>query len=528
MKSTQTLPFPARILHSSLGRVVCAVSVIGFLLLAMTPLLADQDLRNGKVHRVLLISIDGMHALDMANFIKSHPTSTLAQLVAAGVNYTAAATTKPSDSIPAMAGIVTGGTPAVTGVYYDDAWHRALSPPPPPPQPGSPLPPRTCDIIGTSLDLKEGYDVNPTCSGTLSTWDGGGLAEWKLPSDPAKGCIAVYPHDLLRVNTIFEVIHNSKGGYTAYSEKRPSYDMLNGPSGHGVDDLYTPEIACNGTISDLTRTKNFDNLRVVSILNEIAGKDHTGTRSAPVPTLFGMNFQAVNAAKKISATSGYTDHVGTPDSGLTDALAYVDQSLTSMVDALRAAGLYDSTAIIVTAKHGETPLDPPRTIVLTSVIPNLINGSLGANSVLKATEKSNAIIWLKDQSKTLQAVNVIDNNRATTGVGEIFSLESLKLLFPDPLVDPAVPDIIVTPNIGVNYEPTAGSTTKAEHGGLEENDTHVPLIVSNPNLVPGKVQAPVTTTQIAPTVLSLLRFDPNALDAVRKQGTAVLPNLVVR
>lgn len=518
-----TLKFHPRSTHTRRKRLATAVSAALLLSAFAAPISADQDLRNGKIHRVLLISIDGMHALDMAQYIQAHSDSTLAQLAAAGVNYTAAATTKPSDSIPATAGIVTGGTPSVTGMYYDDAWHRALSPPPLGPPPVV----RTCSTIGTAIDLKETYDVNPTCLGALSTWDGGALAEWKLPGDPAKGCTPVYPHNLLRVNTVFEVIHGSKGGYTAYSEKRPSYDFLRGPSGTGIDDLYTPEIACNATISTMTTVKAFDDLRVTSILNEIAGRDHSGTRSAPVPTLFGMNFQAVNAAKKISATSGYSDHVGTPDTVLADALGYVDGSLKRMVDALNAAGLYDSTAIIITAKHGETPLDPPRTIVLTNVIPNLLKGALGPSSVLKATEKSNAIIWLRDQSQTLTAANLIDNNRAATGVGQIFALESLKLLFPDPLIDPAVPDIIVTPNNGVNYEPTTGSTTKAEHGGLGENDTHVPLIVSNPNLTPGKIQAPVTTTQIAPTILSLLRYDPNALDAVRMQGTTVLPNLVL-
>ena len=60
------------------------------------------------------------------------------------------------------------------------------------------------------------------------------------------------------------------------------------------------------------------------------------------------------------------------DTLLADARNHTDQSLKQMVDALQAAGLYDSTAIVITAKHGETPLDPPRTIVLTSVIPNLI------------------------------------------------------------------------------------------------------------------------------------------------------------
>jgi hypothetical protein len=324
------------------------------------------------------------------------------------------------------------------------------------------------------------------------------------------------------------VIRGSKNGYTAFSEKRPSYDFLNGPSGTGIVELYTPEIAFNATISDLPRTEAFDELRVVSILNEIGGKDHTGAKNAPVPTPFGMNFQSLNAAKKISATAGYTDHVGTPDALLANALAYTDNAVQRMMDALTAAKLFDSTLIILTAKHGEAPRDPPRTIILTSVIPNLINGSLGAGSVLKATEKSNAIVWLKDQSQTLAATNLLDANRTAVGVGEIFSLESLKLLFPDPLIDLAVPDIIVTPGPGVNYEATAGSTTKAEHGGLGENETHVPLIVSNTYLTPAKIQTPVVLTQIAPTILQMLRYDPTSLAAVRLEGTTVLPNLSIK
>jgi hypothetical protein len=514
-----TVPLLARTLRAALRSLPIVATAVCLLLSAGSAVFAAETLGNGKIHRVILISVDGMHALDAANYIKAHPSSTLAGMASSGVNYTAASTTKPSDSFPAMAGIVTGGTPAVTGIYYDDAWHRALSP-------SHASTGQYCATVGTVIDLKEGIDAYPTCSDPTK-WESGGISEDKLPRDPARACAPVYPHNLLRVNTIFEVVRGSKGGYTAYSEKRPSYDMLNGPSGKGVDDLYVPEIACNATITNLTTTKAFDDLRVLSVLNEISGKDHGGVRSAPVPTLFGMNFQSINAAKKISPLSGYIDHIGSPDALLADALDYVDASLKKMVDALKTAGLFDSTAFVITAKHGETPLDPPRTIVLTSVIPNLLNTGLGPNSVLKATQKANSIIWLADQSKTLQATNILDNNRAATGVGQIFSLESLKLLFPDPLTDPTVPDIIVTPNNGVNFEPSAASTTKAEHGGLGENDTHVPLIVSNPNLTPDKVLAPVTTTQIAPTILSLLRYDPNALDAVRKQGTTVLPNLVV-
>jgi len=54
-----------------------------------------------KIRRVLVISIDGMHALDFALWTKNNPASALANLAARGVNYTNATTTKPSDSIPA-------------------------------------------------------------------------------------------------------------------------------------------------------------------------------------------------------------------------------------------------------------------------------------------------------------------------------------------------------------------------------------------------------------------------------------------
>jgi len=199
------------------------------------------------------------------------------------------------------------------------------------------------------------------------------------------------------------------------------------------------------------------------------------------------------------------------------------------VAALHAEGLYDTTAIIVTAKHGETALDPAhRQIVLTSVIPNIVN-NVGATLLSKkpVTQKSNAFIWLSDQSKTAAVVNALTlpANQTAAGIGQVLSGESLKLLFPDPLVDPATPDIIVVSNTGVNYEPTVGSTTLAEHGGFGENDTHVPLIVSVPGYKPAMSQAPVTTTQIAPTILQLLKLDPAALQAVQLEGTTALPSL---
>ncbi len=467
--------------------------------------LAAKDFDGGcrRVKHVLLLSVDGMHALDLANYVRLNPGSTMAALRASGVNYTNASTTRPSDSLPAMIGIVTGGSPAVTGIYYDDAWHRQLAPP------------GNCAGRGTKIDLKETIDKDPAAPDA-----GGGLDPAKLPLNPAT-CQPVYPHELLRVNTIFEVIR-SEHLHTAYSEKRPSYDILNGPSGAGVADLFVPEISGYGAVTDTPKMQAFDDVRVASILAEIGGRDHSGQKRAPVPAIFGMNFQAVNSAKKM--TGGYVDHAGGFDSTLKAVLDHIDESLGEMVAALKANRIYESTAIILTAKHGETPLDPPRTIVGTTVIPNIINGVKSGLAAKTPTQKANSLIWLKDQSYTAAVVEALQANRAAIGFGQILWGESLKLLFPDPLVDPVVPDIIVVTNSGVNFEP-ATSITMAEHGGFGENDTHVPLLVSIPGLEARTVQAPVQATQIAPTVLELLHLNPRALDAVRLEGTPVLPGL---
>src|SRR5262249_41682232 len=146
----------------------------------------------------------------------------------------------------------------------------------------------------------------------------------------------VYPHSFLRVNTIFEVIKTA-GLRTAWSDKHPAYDIVNGPSGQGVDDLYTPEIAS----TDGTRlgTQAYDHLKVDAILNEIDGRDHTGTQVVGVPAIFGMNFQAVSVTQKLKG-DGYLDAQATPSPELAGALDFVDQSVGKMLDELRRENLF--------------------------------------------------------------------------------------------------------------------------------------------------------------------------------------------
>jgi len=453
-------------------------------------------------HHVLLLSIDGLHALDLARYVRLNPNSALAQLTAMGITYTNASASKPSDSFPGLLSMVTGGSPRSTGVFYDDSYDRNLS------APGS-----NCSTKGTEVVYDESIDKNPTALD-----GGGGIDPTKLPRDSSKGCTPVYPHSFLQVNTMFEVARDA-GLYTAWSDKHPAYEILNGPSGKGVADLYTPEIAAtDGTLSG---TEAYDDLKVTAILNEIAGKDHSGTKQAPVPAIFGMNFQAVSVTQKL-AGDGYVDATGTPSAEVQAALDHTDQSVGKMLAALRQHDLFSNTIIILSAKHGQTPIDPNRhQIVSNKIIPNLVN-SVQSGLLAQATQDDVALLWLKDQSKVNDVVTKLSANEAQAHIQEILSGDQLKLFFNDPTKDSRTPDIVVLPDEGVIY--AAVTATKiAEHGGFNEDDTHVALVIANPKLIKGTVYTPVQTTEIAPTILHLLHLDPDKLRAVQIEHTQILP-----
>src|ERR1700758_78023 len=82
--------------------------------------------RRGIKH-VLLISIDGMHALDFINCAQGISgvngggpyCPNLAELADTGVNYLDTSTSKPSDSFPGLMALVSGGLPRTVGAFYD-------------------------------------------------------------------------------------------------------------------------------------------------------------------------------------------------------------------------------------------------------------------------------------------------------------------------------------------------------------------------------------------------------------------------
>jgi hypothetical protein len=506
-----------------------------------------QEAADVSIARVLLISIDGLHAVDLRRYVAMNPGSALAQLSAVGRTYTNASATRPSDSFPGLLAMVTGGRPLSTGVYYDDGWDRTLA-----------AASGAC-VPGSRVRWKQNLDATPT---TFATWEAYSTFWTSLPPDgapvdplqrlnatllprtPADGCISrVYPHQFPRGNNVFELV-KEMGGRTAWADKHPAYEFLMGSSGTAIDDLYTPEIATSITspapVPPLTAvitdsfeltTKN-DDLKVEAILNEIKGLDHLGNNAVGVPTLFGMNFQAVSVGQKLDMSpaggqkGGYLDAAATPSAPLQAALDHVDASIGKMVAALSDQGLLDSTLIIISAKHGNSPIDPstlqrvdPATI---STIVNLVPPG-GLLALLSAD--TGPLIWLKDPTKGWDVVAALDADRTganVTRTAAIIPLFALTAIYPDPLTKARAPDIILVPKLGTVY--TTSATKIADHGGLTEDDVHVGLLVSNSRMTRRTINNWVETRQIACTILTALQIPCDRLTSEQVEPSTKLPS----
>ena len=242
----------------------------------------------------------------------------------------------------------------------------------------------------------------------------------------------------------------------------PAYSSVSGPgNGKNIDDFFGPEINSVANPSDTTQNaaaaanqaavskivtaldescasldlsssvnqwvdsffdiRCYDQIKVNAIVNEIHGMNHLGTAKTAVPTILGMNFQAVSVGQKLiekstpsgTITGGYLDAEATPSAALLREIEFVDASLAQMVKALKSQGIYDSTLIVITSKHGQSPIDPnlfyplpghsgtngtsPVTLLGSSFIPDSELNQIGP------TEDDVSLIWLSPGTSTLNA-----------------------------------------------------------------------------------------------------------------------------
>lgn len=513
--------------------------------------------KSHKYDHVLVISIDGLHAVDLANHIQNHPGSTLAQLAGHGIVYPNALTTGPSDSFPGLTSFMTGSTPKSAQVFYDVSYDRKMF------APGS-----NCQgLPGTVPAYDESLDRD------TSRYDGGGtlgnvssqIDPSKLPMALVKGiCVPVWPHSFLKVNTIFDVIRKS-GGRTAWADKHPAYDLVNGHSGSSVQDFFTPEVNSNDTTDGLTvfvsdpawfslsntvtgqdTTTGYHSVarndlrKVHAVLNQIDGFASTDDGHTyyhyGVPAVFGMNFQAVSVGQKLAKgnaadpldsglVGGYADANATPNNGLQFGLDFVDSALGSFEAELKKQGLDKNTLVIVSAKHGQSPIDITQRKATDdspyAATPGMSTGTGSGDGAYVSDDV--ALVWLAPslQSVDYEAAEAYLKQQAPAlGIAQLLDRKDLTHLYHNPFGNSRTPDFVAIVQHGVIY---TGGTKLAEHGGFTPDDRNVGMLVSSPSIKPATDADFVETRQIAPTVLGALGLNAKDLDGVRDEKTEALP-----
>jgi cation transport regulator ChaC len=213
-----------------------------------------------------------------------------------------------------------------------------------------------------------------------------------------------------------------------------------------------------------------------------------------------------------------------------------------MVDELHSQDLSNETAIIISAKHGQSPQNPESlTRIDDTPITNGINEGWAKTHpkdpplLASGTDDDAFMQWLSNASE--QAANYVKGYLWThpatgttitgatrtllhSGLQTIYAGAAAAQFFGVPANERRHPNVYAIVQHGVVY---TGGTKIAEHGGADPNDRHVPILVYVPGFGGSTYDGPVETTQIAPTILKLLGLDPSSLQAVKDEGTQVLP-----
>ena len=383
------------------------------------------------------------------------------------------------------------------------------------------------------------------------------------------------------------MIH-AAGGYTAWSDKHPVYAVVSGPTGtsspSNVDDYYAPEVNSNRShcrasqrsqtsialrfphatgndwTTDFDAIQCYDQLKVNAVVNWINGKTHLGNAQRSCAGYFRNELpgrQRRTEADRGRSQGRLHGRRGRSHPKMLSEIEFVDAAIGQMVTALENArpSRFDHDhhhrQARPVADRSQPLLPDSRTLwnerhaalrSHRSAFSRQLYGD--PNNGLGSTEDDISQLWLTNSADTVNAVNALEtagvtsgSNASAIGLGQIFYGASLTTMFNAPGVpanpgpccflrpggDPRTPDIIVMPNVGVVY--TGSLKKQSEHGGFAHDDTNVMLLVSNPGITARTVTSFVETDQVAPTILQLLGLNPAALDAVRTEGTPVLPGL---
>jgi len=193
-------------------------------------------------------------------------------------------------------------------------------------------------------------------------------------------------------------------------------------------------------------------------------------------------------------------------------LEYLDGLVGDLLKALDDLGIRQRTAVIVSADHGFSDVDPTRLVAPVADVGGHRLEALAARGIehyLTNTGGSSMGVYVRDKGRVADAVAAL---RAEPWCEAVYcqdakaacdrTLESLHAYFPG-----RSPDLMVD----LDDDAALNFAQPGQHGSLRHDDMAIPLILSGAGVAAGKVAGEARLVDVAPTVMRLLGLPPEGL-----------------
>ena len=212
-------------------------------------------------------------------------------------------------------------------------------------------------------------------------------------------------------------------------------------------------------------------------------------------------------------SADYAGHSFGPESPrYLQTIEFLDGLVGELLKAVDEMGIRERTAVIVSADHGFSDVDPTRLVAPVADAGGHRLGILASRGIehyVSNTGGSSMGVYVRDKRRVPEAVAAM---RAEPWCEAVYcedakaacdrSLRSLRAYFagrsPDVMVD-------LDDDAALNY-PQPG-----QHGSLRHDDMAIPLMLSGAGVAAGRVEGEARLVDVAPTVMRLLALPPEGL-----------------
>jgi predicted AlkP superfamily pyrophosphatase or phosphodiesterase len=264
---------------------------------------------------------------------------------------------------------------------------------------------------------------------------------------------------------------------------------------------------------DATAYKNRYQPSVQGSADLAAGLKHALSRQLLDQTLALVRERRPNLVVLNLGSADYAAHSFGPQSPrYIAAIEFIDGLVGELLEALDEMGVRQRTAIVVTADHGFTEVEPGRVVAPAAggAADRLdILGSRGIEHLVTNTGGASFGVYVRDKARVPEAVAAL---RGQPWCEAVYcedakaacdrSLRSLHAYYPG-----RSPDLMVD----LDDDSTLNYAQPGQHGSLRHDDMAIPLILSGAGVAAGKVLGEARLVDVAPTVARLLGLPPGGL-----------------